>query len=296
MPFRATFDCLWCGAAHATRTPDDIEGWAQLCPTCIGKAGDNGFLRFRLRQAITERGQPGSTHMATDTDAAVPPADPVATATISAPHRPAPDDDTAAGEMDDWLLRRGRFAKGAIHDTAWHAELDAAGRWLDTQPLRGEIVDLAAGTGWWATLLADKGELSLYDVNAAALEHARERLVAHGLRAHLHPRDPWSEPDRAVDAVVLGFALAGIPANRLPAYLAIVGRWLKPSGRLAIIDPLADPAAPLVVGVAHDPAALEVALRDSGFVDIALTTTGRFFVMASARRGGGDPTASGSSR
>ena len=56
MPFRASFDCLWCGTAHACRGPDDLEGWAQLCPECVGKAGDNGFLRARLRQALTERG------------------------------------------------------------------------------------------------------------------------------------------------------------------------------------------------------------------------------------------------
>ena len=56
MPFRASFDCLWCGTAHTCRSADDLEGWAQLCPACVGKAGDNGFLRFRLRQALTERG------------------------------------------------------------------------------------------------------------------------------------------------------------------------------------------------------------------------------------------------
>ena len=60
MPFRATFDCLWCGAAHVCRGPDDLEGWAQLCPDCVGKAGDNGFLRFRLRLALTERGAAGA--------------------------------------------------------------------------------------------------------------------------------------------------------------------------------------------------------------------------------------------
>ena len=55
LPFRASFSCLWCGTAHTVRSPDDLEGWAQLCPDCVGKAGDNGFLRFRLRQALTER-------------------------------------------------------------------------------------------------------------------------------------------------------------------------------------------------------------------------------------------------
>ena len=56
MPYRATFDCLWCGTAHVCRGPDDLEGWAHLCPECVGKAGDNGFLRFRLHEALTERG------------------------------------------------------------------------------------------------------------------------------------------------------------------------------------------------------------------------------------------------
>src|SRR3954469_15475514 len=59
MPFRATFDCLWCGTAWSTRGPDDLEGWAQLCPDCLGKAGTNPFLRNRLRAAIAERGAGG---------------------------------------------------------------------------------------------------------------------------------------------------------------------------------------------------------------------------------------------
>ena len=104
-----------------------------------------------------------------------------------------------APEYDDWYLRRGRYARGAIHDAAWHAELDSAGRWLDALPWGGEIVELAAGTGWWSPLLASRGELSLYDASPAALDRARERLVAHDLRAHLHVRDAWAEPDRTVD-------------------------------------------------------------------------------------------------
>src|SRR3954468_10110132 len=60
MPFRARFDCLWCGAPYETRTPDDVEGWAQLCPDCVGRAGDNDFLRFRLKAALAERAGVGS--------------------------------------------------------------------------------------------------------------------------------------------------------------------------------------------------------------------------------------------
>ncbi len=61
MPFLATFDCLWCGTAWRTRGPDDLEGYAQLCPDCVGRAGENGFLRFRLKSAIEERARAGES-------------------------------------------------------------------------------------------------------------------------------------------------------------------------------------------------------------------------------------------
>ena len=62
-----------------------------------------------------------------------------------------------APEYDDWYLRRGRYERGPVHDAAWNAELDVAGRWLDALPIAGEIVELAAGTGWWSPLLAVQG-------------------------------------------------------------------------------------------------------------------------------------------
>ena len=291
---RPTFDCLWCGRSWTTRTADDLEGWAKLCPDCLGKAGDNAFLRFRLRDALAARA--GASQRATDT-------------------KPTPADDVGAemvayyearaGEYDDWYLRRGRYAHGPIHDAAWNAELDAAGRWLDALPIRGEIVELAAGTGWWSPLLASKGELWLYDAAESPLERARERLLAHGLRAHIHLRDAWAEPDRSVDAVVLGFWLGHVDRDRTAAFLDLVRRWLKPGGTLAIIDSLADPQSgaadhqPVVgdratrrvadgreftiVKVHRDAAELDAALRAAGFGEVRVETSGRFFVLADAR-------------
>jgi SAM-dependent methyltransferase len=298
MPFRASFDCLWCGAAHTCRGSDDLEGWAQLCPDCVGKAGDNGFLRFRLRQALTERGTAART-----AGVAVLTEEPLA---------PAPDRaaemlayyEARAPEYDDWYLRRGRFERGPVHDAAWNAELDAAGRWLDALPIAGEIVELAAGTGWWSPLLASKGELSLYDAAPAPLERARERLVAHRLRAHLHLRDAWAEPDRAVDAVFTGFWLSHVPRARLDEFLVLVRRWLKPGGTFAFIDSRLDPQSSAadhptpaddasvrrlddgreftIVKVYYEPAELEAALARAGFESASVTTTGRFFLLGSA--------------
>jgi SAM-dependent methyltransferase len=212
-----------------------------------------------------------------------------------------------AGEYDDWYLRRGRYEHGPIHDTAWNAELDAAGRWLDGLPIAGRIVELAAGTGWWSPLLASKGELWMYDAAEAPLARARERLVAHGLRAHLHLRDAWAEPEEPpADALFAGFWLSHVERDRTAAFLELAGRWLAPGGRLALIDSLPDPRSG---AVDHEPPAgdrsvrrladgreftipkvyrtdseIAAALGAAGFVDVDVTMTGRFFVLATGRR------------
>ena len=210
-----------------------------------------------------------------------------------------------APEYDDWYLRRGRYTHGPVHDTAWQAELDAAGRWLDALPMRGRIVELAAGTGWWSPLLAAKGELTAYDAAPATLDRARDRLLAHGLRAHLHVRDAWAEPEGdPADALFAGFWVSHVERDRLPSFLALARRWLRPGGRLALIDSLPDPMSgaadqppPVgdrsirrladgreftVVKVHRGPQEVAAALSAAGFVDVEVSVTGRFFLLATA--------------
>jgi demethylmenaquinone methyltransferase/2-methoxy-6-polyprenyl-1,4-benzoquinol methylase len=298
MPYRESFACLWCGRSYTARDPSDLEGWAQICPDCIGRAGDNGFLRFRLKTALAERAKVGASSS-------------VATVPSSAPsgllHEEMVDYYVArAAEYDDFYLRRGRYEHGPIHDMAWQVELDVATRWLDAQPIAGEIVELAAGTGWWSPLLAQKGELWAYDAAEPPLDRARDRLLAHGLRAHLHTRDAWTDPDRQVDVVFAGFWLSHVPRADLDAFLGLVRRWLKPGGRFLFIDSRRDQQAGAVVAPTREVAPgvqartlndgrefrivkeyyeateLEEALQRAGFVEADVSTTDRFFLLGSA--------------
>ncbi len=306
MPFRATFDCLWCGRASAAASDADLTGWAHLCGDCLDRAQENQFLRYRLRTALRER----SGGAVSTAPAALPPTVPMAAAAVPGPDLQREMQEFYAArtpEYDDWYRRRGRYSRGPARDLAWHVELDQATAWLDRIAFRGEIVELAAGTGWWSPLLAQKGELSLYDVNPAPLELARERLVAHQLRAHLHVRDAWEEPDRQVDGVFCGFWLSHVPDDRLDTFLGIVHRWLRPGGTLAFIDSLPDPESGAVdsdrvgtdgvavrsladgrefrvVQVFRDAADLETALAGAGFGDARVASSGRFFQMGSAVR------------
>jgi demethylmenaquinone methyltransferase/2-methoxy-6-polyprenyl-1,4-benzoquinol methylase len=322
MPFRDTFECLWCGASWSTRGPDDLEGFAQLCPDCTGRAGDNGFLRFRLKAALDERARalakaspaPAAPVMAAQT--------PVGSAlgTASGAAAPAPAQDELSSEMiayyqarsdeyDDWYLRRGPYARGPVHDQVWAAELDVATLWLDGLAWSGEIVELAAGTGWWSPLLASKGELSIYDAADAPLDRARDRLLAHRLRAHIHVRDAWLEPDHAVDGLFCGFWLSHVPRARLAEFLALARRWLKSGGTFAFVDSRPDPESgaavkpetPVaesdleldrrrladgrefrVVKVHYQPGELTAALLAAGFSSAEVTTTPRFFLLGRA--------------
>jgi SAM-dependent methyltransferase len=320
MPFRERFDCLWCGREHRVTSPADLEGWSQLCPDCLGKASGNAFVRARVKGGIAERAKgmggsaepatPGSPGRAATTEATTATA---TAATAQAPREtPSADAEMLAyyaarvPEYDDWYLRRGRYSHGAIEDMAWQADLDQATLWLDRLPIAGRIVELAAGTGWWSPLLAQKGELWLSDALEAPLERARERLVAHGLRAHLHVRDAWAEPDAQADVLFTGFWLSHVPRDRLGEFLGLARRWLKPGGLYAFIDSatsdptagaidrpappendlarrrLADGREFTIPKVFYAPTDLEAALRAAGFSAAEVRTTNRFFLLGQA--------------
>jgi SAM-dependent methyltransferase len=280
MPFRTTFDCLWCGDAWTARGPADLEGWAQLCPACLGRAGSNAFLRGRLRAALAERGAASSATAVSPTEPAPAPA-PVLRAVVPAP---APRN---RAFPDDWFLRRGPFERGAIHDTAWAAELDMVTRWLDGLPPAARIAEPAAGVGFFSPLLAARGELHASDPDGDALDRARERLVAHRLLAHLHVADAWTIPaGEPVDQVLAAFLVGRVRGAGVDTAAASLRARLRPGGTLAILELRNDPAGGPPAGIPwswHEPDVLEAAIARAGFGAISVTATGRFFLMLTAR-------------
>ena len=295
--FQPRFNCLWCGRPHVTRSNEDLEGWARLCSDCVGRAQDNEFLRFRLREGLKRRSEATAAVATPDSTEAVG-ADKTEDAAMRAYYQ------ARAPEYDDWYLRRGRYSHGVIADAAWNSDLDAATQWLDALSISGEIVELAAGTGWWSPLLASKGQLWLYDAVEEPLDRARERLMAHGLAAHIHVRDAWAEPERKVDVLFCGFWLSHVPRRRLGEFLTIARGWLKPGGMFVFIDSRRDPDSSAkdhptpaddlstrklddgreftIPKVYYEPAELESALQAAGFETANVTSTSRFFLLGEA--------------
>ena len=99
----------------------------------------------------------------------------------------------------------------------------------------------------------------MYDAADAPLARARERLVAHGLRAHLHVRDAWAEPEgEPADSLFAGFWLSHVERDRTAAFLELAGRWLASGGRIALLDSLPDPRSG---AVDHEPPAGDRSVR-----------------------------------
>jgi hypothetical protein len=132
--------------------------------------------------------------------------------------------------------------------------------------------------------------------------------VAHDLRAHLHVRDAWAEPEFEADALFMGFWLSHVPRARLATFLAIARRWLRPGGTLAFVDSRHDPASSAldhrpgpdvsaverrladgrrftIPKVFYAPDELEAALAAAGFEAPTVGSTARFFLLGRALAG-----------
>ena len=214
MPFRATFDCLWCGTPYACRGPDDLEGWAQLCPDCVGKAGDNGFLRFRLHQALTERGAAAATPACLRAAAATAATRSTATADPIAPAEPR---GPRSRRRDARLLRgpRARVRRLVSAPRPLRARPDPR-RGLERRARRRRALarrpaDRAARSSSWPPAPAG-GRRSSPEGRAVAVRRAPRRRSTG-------PASGWSptacaptstsatrgrSPDRAVDALFAG--------------------------------------------------------------------------------------------
>jgi SAM-dependent methyltransferase len=261
------YTCLWCGVACPPTAADDLTALARLCPDCLARAGDNPFLRRRLHAAIEARARMPAQTTPVSGETAAPPmtaasavttvapapaarvipataAQPAPTAslapapaTLATPLSAPPDDPDL---LDDWYLGRGRYDRGPIPGAAWLAQLEAAVARVDAAGLTGRIVEPRCGVGFWSVLLASAGELTALDDRPAMADRATARLVAHGLRAHVHVADPASPPGpeeaAAFDGAFLGFALSRLAQSPRDAVVAATRARLRAGGRLVVVD------------------------------------------------------------
>jgi ubiquinone/menaquinone biosynthesis C-methylase UbiE len=100
----------------------------------------------------------------------------------------------------------------------------------------GDVLELACGPGTWTPeLLRHAHNVTAVDASPEMLALAADKVEDD--RVEFVQADLFSwEPGRPYDAVFFGFWLSHVPLERFEAFWALVGRCLKPDGRVAFVD------------------------------------------------------------
>jgi SAM-dependent methyltransferase len=142
-----------------------------------------------------------------------------------------------AGEYDAWWLRQGRFDRGAEANALWRAQTSELERVLARFDPRGDVLELACGTGLWTRHLAEYAtRLTAVDASPEVLAINRQRVGAHAVRYVQADLFDWSPPPATYDACVFAFWLSHVPTDRFAAFWEMVAAALRPGGRVLFID------------------------------------------------------------
>src|ERR1700744_415766 len=205
-------------------------------------------------------------------------------------------------EYDKWWNREGRFDRGPEANARWFAETTGLEPVLEPFDPRGDVLELACGTGLWTRHLVRYADtLTAVDAAPEVLAINRARVGDASVRYVKADLFDWA-PETAYDVCFFSFWLSHVPQERFAAFWETVAGCLKPGGRVLFIDSArterstaADHVLPAeggddtmtrrlddgrefqIVKRFYDPAALEGALVDLGWkADVAATS--EFFI------------------
>jgi SAM-dependent methyltransferase len=142
-----------------------------------------------------------------------------------------------AGEYDRWWNREGRYDRGAEANARWFAEAAALEDVLERFDPRGDVLELACGTGLWTRhLVGYASRLTAVDAAPEVLAINRARLGDPRVEYVQADLFEWTPPEGAFDACVFSFWLSHVPDDRFDQFWAGVRSALRPGGRVLFID------------------------------------------------------------
>lgn len=209
-------------------------------------------------------------------------------------------------EYDKWWMREGRFDRGPEANTRWFAETTELERALQRFDPRGDVLELACGTGLWTRHLVDYADtLTAVDAAPEVLAVNRARVGDGSVTYVEADLFDWV-PQERYDACVFAFWLSHVPADRFAGFWETVAGALKPGGRVFFIDSArterstaADHVLPVdggddtmtrrlddgrefqIIKRFYDPAELEGALAELGW-SASVGATPEFFIYGTA--------------
>jgi SAM-dependent methyltransferase len=176
-----------------------------------------------------------------------------------------------APEYDDWWFRRGRYALPQDVHARWNADIAEVEAALEAFDARGDVLELAAGTGLWTQrLAATASRLVAVDANPEVVEINRSRVGRDDVEYVAADLFSW-EPTGEFDVCFFGFWLSHVPDARFEAFWSTVAAGLRGDGRIFLVDSA-------VGDTAH------TRLRSEGEEEVRKLADGREFRLIKVRR------------
>lgn len=192
-----------------------------------------------------------------------------------------------APEYDDWWYRRGRYRRDAERERRWLLDVAELEEALRIFAPRGDVLELAAGTGIWTRRLVPRAD------RVVAVDANAETLALNTPAAELVVADIFTwQPQQTFDVVFFSFWHSHVPEERIDEFWALVRSALQPQGRVFLVDSgprgdatgdgrqvrqLADGRQFNIVKHYWMPDRLRERLRPLGFsLDLRLTANGHF--------------------
>jgi demethylmenaquinone methyltransferase/2-methoxy-6-polyprenyl-1,4-benzoquinol methylase len=142
-----------------------------------------------------------------------------------------------AREYDRWWERTGRFDRGADANARWFEEAATLRRELARFDPRGDVLELACGTGIWTRELAGfASRLVAVDASPEMLEINRERVGDPAVEYVQTDLFEWRPPRHTFDVCFFGFWLSHVPEARFTRFWETVRAALRPNGRVFFVD------------------------------------------------------------
>ena len=210
-----------------------------------------------------------------------------------------------AAEYDEWWLREGLHDRGQEFRQRWEADKAELASVVGAFDARGQVLELAAGTGnFTRELVRTADRVTAVDASAETLAIATAKVdaVEGACPLDVVVADVFEwRPSRRYDVVFFSFWLSHVPADRFDEFWQLVADCLGPGGRVLFIDntqgsdsatvrhdglsqrTLKDGSSFTIVKRFWEPAALAADLAELGWA-ADVSTTSEFFLHGSAVR------------
>ncbi len=148
-----------------------------------------------------------------------------------------------ANEYDEWFYRRGRYDRGAEANARWHSEVQEVFASLDALDIKGDVLELAPGTGIWTErLLRSATSITAIDASPEMIAINRARVASDRVSYVETNLFQW-QPARTYDAICFCFWISHIPAEKLHTFLSTIAAALRPGGKIFFVDGRREPTS-----------------------------------------------------